>query len=99
LSGAEVSAGTGRRTAGTAAAPVYVQLQDPMALAFGAMALAGFGVLLFGAFVLISALVGTHPGATAYFATTPIYMPIVFGLGLVIVLFIIGAIVGRMGRR
>src|SRR5687767_10366748 len=39
----------------TAAAPVYVQQLDPSALAFGGAALAGFAMLLFGMYVLISA--------------------------------------------
>lgn len=81
------------------AAPVYVQTLDPNAMAFGGAALGGFVALLFGLFVLISALVGTYPEATKYFRSTSWYMPVVYGLGIAIVFGVFGLIVGKMGRK
>jgi hypothetical protein len=81
------------------AAPVYVQTLDPSAMAFGGAALGGFVVLLFGMFVLISALVGTYPDATKYFQKTSWFMPVVYGLGVAIVFGVIGLIGGKMGRK
>lgn len=81
----------------TAAAPVYVQPLDPMAPAFGAMALAGFAVLLYGMFVLISALVGAHPDAASYFDKTSPFVIAAYGLGLAVLLFVAGMLIGKAG--
>jgi hypothetical protein len=86
-------------TRGGLSQPVYVTPLDPMAPAFGAAALAGFAALLFGVFVLLSALAGTWPEATKYFDNQPFYMFILFGMGGVLVLFVLGLIVGKMARR
>jgi hypothetical protein len=93
----EVSVPTSRRGAGVA--PVYVQQLDPMAAAFGGAALGGAIVLMYGIFVLISALVGTKPAATTYFKGQEFYIPFAIFVGVSLVLGVIGAIVGRMGRR
>jgi hypothetical protein len=76
-----------------------VQQLDPMSLAFGAAALGGFAVLLYGMFVLVSALVGAYPPATSYFKDQAFYIPAVYGLGVALVFFIIGMVAGKMGRR
>jgi hypothetical protein len=81
------------------AAPIYVQPLDPMAPAFGAFALGGFVVLLYGMFVLISALVGAHPDAAAYFNNSAFYMPFLYGLGLAIIFLVVGMVVGKAVKR
>jgi len=68
-----------------------------MAPAFGWMSLAGFIAMLFGIFVLISAVVGVHPPIAAYF--NAFWMPIAYGLGLALVCFIIGMVAGKVARR
>ena len=85
----------------TTAAPVYIQVADPMAPAFGGAALAAAGVLMFGIFVLLAALAGTMPDAIRYFDKDKWYMSLVYGFGAVIVLFIIGMLIGKTtaGRR
>jgi hypothetical protein len=88
----DTPATSSRRAA--AATPVYVQAYDPMALAFGGAALGGFVMLLYGLYVLISAVVGASPG---YFRTAPLWMPAIIGLGIALVFAIIGAIAGRAG--
>jgi hypothetical protein len=103
---ADTGAGTGisgltdeapaRRATG---APIYTTAPDPMAPAFGGLALGGFAVLLYGMFVLVSALVGAYPGATSYFKNTAFYMPAVYGLGIAIVFFVIGMLMGKVARR
>ncbi|HZL34225.1 MAG TPA: hypothetical protein VFC78_02880 [Tepidisphaeraceae bacterium] len=89
----------------TAAAPVYVQAADPMAPAFGAMALGAAGVLIFAVYVLFASLAGTWPDAVQYFNRNAEgdhwYMVLVFGFGLCAVLFVIGLLIGKTtaGRR
>jgi hypothetical protein len=96
----EPTGGVSRATA----APVYVQAHDPLAPAFGAAALGAGFVLLFGIYILLSALAGTHPEAARYFHESQHgwYMAALFGFGLVLVFFIIGLLVGKTmsaGRR
>jgi hypothetical protein len=78
-----------------AAAPVYIQAADPLAPAFGGAALAAAGVLMFGIYVLMSAVAGVLPKETAYFANDKWYLPLVWGGGLVIFLFICGLLIGK----
>jgi hypothetical protein len=79
--------------------PILTERPDPLAPAFGGAALAGFGVLLFGIYVLISAVMGTHPAATEYFAKNGLMMALGFGFAAVVVLFILGLVIGRAARR
>ena len=83
----------------TAAAPVYVQTLDPMAPAFGGLALGGFAVLLYGMFVLISALVGTHPDAASYFAKTNPFLSFGYGLAVAVIFFVLGMLLGKFGPK
>jgi hypothetical protein len=78
-----------------AAAPVYVQASDPLAPAFGGAALAAAGVLMFGIYVLMSAVAGVLPKETAYFANKDWYLVLVYGGGAVIFLFIVGLLIGK----
>jgi hypothetical protein len=79
--------------------PVYVERPDPMSLAFGGASLAGFAILLYGMYVLISALVGAYPGATSYFRNTAFYIPLAYGLGAALLFFVIGMLAGKGMRR
>lgn len=78
--------------------PVMIEARDPMAPAFGAMALAASFFLLIGGLVLASGVMGTQPALVAKLGEFS--LPIVFaiGLGLAIVFGIIGMIVGRAAR-
>jgi hypothetical protein len=87
------------RGSAAAGGPVYIQSIDPAAAAFGAAALFAALAMLFGAYVLIAALVGTHPQATTYFADKNPLMPALFGLGGVIIFFVTGLLVGKAMAR
>jgi hypothetical protein len=81
-------------------APVYVQAYDPMAPAFGGMALAAAAVVLFGVFALISGVVGTSPGPLAWLrepshAANQLYFVLGGGLVLAIIFFVIGMLMGK----
>jgi len=92
-------AGASTPARGAASGPVYIQAIDPSAAAFGAAALAAALCLLFAAYVLISAMVGTHPPATVYFADKNPFMPALFGLGATVIFFVIGLLVGKTMAR
>jgi hypothetical protein len=53
--------GRGGITRSTLAAPVYVEVPDPMATAFGALALFGAIIVVFGMYVMVNAVLGVHP--------------------------------------
>ena len=78
------------------AAPVMVQALDSTAPAFGAAALAGFGAVLFAVFVLISTVVGAVPrdivNQLTNYGTFVIFG---IGMGLALLLFAIGWMVGK----
>jgi hypothetical protein len=82
-----------------AAPPVYIQQADPMAPAFGGAALAAAGVCLFGAFVLISSLVGTRPDIVQWFKAQSPFIAVAMGLGITLVFFVFGLIFGKLGKR
>jgi hypothetical protein len=84
---------------GAAAGPVYVQASDPSAAAFGAAALFAAVGMLFGAYVLISAMVGTRPAAITYFADKNSLMPALFGLAGVVIFFVLGLVMGKAMAR
>jgi hypothetical protein len=78
------------------AAPVMVQALDQTAPAFGAASLAGFAAVLFGAFVLISALSGAIPRETVKWLTDMgLFIIAGMGLGLALVLFALGWMLGK----
>jgi hypothetical protein len=74
-----------------------VEAYDPLAPAFGLAALAGFGAMLFGAWILLSAAAGALPDMARTLAEKQWY--IVFGIGLAValVLFVIGFLAGKAG--
>ena len=77
--------------------PVYVQAPDPLAPAFGAAALAAAGVIIFGIFAMICGVLGTWPDALKWFNDKSQQGLIVIGigLGLVVVFFVAGALIGK----
>jgi hypothetical protein len=81
-----------------AAPPVYVEMHDAWAPAFGGAALAAAGVIVFGMFVLVSAIAGTQPPAVKYFAQKPwdLWTSAALGLLPVVVFFVIGLILGKV---
>ncbi|HZN69794.1 MAG TPA: hypothetical protein VFB66_31255 [Tepidisphaeraceae bacterium] len=81
------------------AAPVMVQALDSTAPAFGAASLAGFAAMLFGAFVLISALVGAIPRETVEWLTSlGLFIVAAMGIGAALLLFALGWVVGKSVR-
>ena len=78
------------------AAPVMVQALDQTAPAFGGASLAGFAAVLFAAFVLISALSGAIPREIVKSLTDMgLFIIAGIGLGLALVLFALGWMLGK----
>jgi hypothetical protein len=94
MSGLEEPRGGPIRTVG---AVRYEEAADPLAPAFGAMALAAAIVCGFGIFVLTNAVVGVWPQFIADYRGNPQALWAFFGggLALAIVLFIVGWFVGK----
>jgi hypothetical protein len=78
--------------------PLYVEAADPLAPAFGGMALAGVIFLLFGAVAVFSAVMDTRPGLLDMVAKFSILVMAGIGLGLAVVFFIFGLIIGKAAR-
>ncbi len=82
----------------TAAAPVVIEKPDPSALGFGAAALGAFLVVAFGGFILAGAVLGHEASILHDLRTTPgsngmMYM--LASVGVVVVLFVVGWLVGK----
>jgi hypothetical protein len=90
-----VGMATPSRASAVAVGPASIEAADPSAVAFGAAALCAALVVLFGAYVLISAMVGSYPPATQWFARQQTWMAAVVGLAAAIVFFIVGLLVGK----
>jgi len=79
--------------------PVYVEAPDAMAPAMGWLALFGAGILLFGLFVLLNAVMGVRPsvieGMTGPNGKGLMYLGM--AAGGAVVFFVIGMIIGRIG--
>lgn len=88
-----------RSAAAGAAGPVSIEAPDPSAVAFGAAALCAAIAMMFGAYVLISAMVGSYPQATQWFGKQATWMAAVIGLAAAIVFFIVGLLVGKTVAR
>ena len=82
-----------------AAAPVFVERDDPLAPAFGGMALGAALVCLFGIFVLASAMFGGRPAALDWFRGKTLFVNAGIGLGLALLFFVFGLIGGRVAKR
>lgn len=84
---------------GALSAPIYVEADDAMAPAFGAMALAGVAVLVFGGFVLAASVMGYLPEVVKTMTAPAGNGLLYFGLGAlgILVFFAIGWFVGKSG--
>lgn len=96
IGGSQVVSSTQPRTIG---APVYVEAADPMAPAFGAMALGAAFFALFTGFFLLSGTMGYKPAMLAQFASYGLWVIFGIGLAVAIVFFIVGMIIGRATTR
>jgi hypothetical protein len=76
--------------------PATFELPDPMAPAFGGAALGAFLVLLVGAYVLVSSVVGAPNTLAASLASHGLWMIAVGGLIVSVIFFIVGLILGKM---
>ena len=85
-----------------AGGPVYVEAADPMAPAFGAMALATAIVALLGLLVTAAGVLGVKPGLLSFLESNGQALPAlyVFGGGavLAIIFFIVGMVIGKSGK-
>jgi len=79
--------------------PVYVEAPDALAPAMGALALAGALIVMFGAIVLGNYLMGVRPEFIAKMGQPGgngmVYL--LLGVGALIVFFVVGLIVGKLG--
>ena len=67
--------------------------------AFGAAALAAVVMLAFGAFALMSAMFNTEPDIVAKMANLGFWIVSAIGLGVALIFFVVGLIIGRAGSR
>ncbi len=81
--------------------PIYVEAADPAAPAFGAAALAATIAVLFGGFVLVSAMLGTRPEMIKSLADSGkgLWFMAIIGLVVVVVFFVIGLFIGKAAKR
>ena len=89
-------------TTRVSAAPQYVERADPMAPMFGALALGGSIMLLFGVFVVITQLAGTRPDIVGWFGGfegSQFWVATGVGIGVAVVCGIIGMVAGRVATR
>jgi hypothetical protein len=94
--GVAMAAARGRAPVGTV---VQVEAADPMAPAFGGMALAGAIVCLFGAIAVFSGVMDTQPGVLAMLRDYSFMIIALGALGLAVIFFVFGLILGRAGSR
>jgi hypothetical protein len=83
--------------------PVYVEAPDAMAPAMGWLAIFGAGIVIFGLFVLLNAVMGVRPQVVAGMSgpghNGMVYL--LMALGGAAVFFVIGLVIGKMntGKR
>ena len=80
----------------TLRSPEYVERRDPLALAFGLMALGAVIFMILGMTALSGGVLGIRPAIIQAMETYQYLIVAAFGLGLVALLFIIGLIFGRL---
>lgn len=78
------------------AAPVYVTKPDPLAPAFGGLALGAAICLLAAIYVLVSAMAGSWNDFTRYFDKDKQMFPLYYGLGICVLLFVFGLLIGKL---
>lgn len=79
-------------------APVYVEAADWTAPAFGGAALGGVAMLLFSAFVITSAVLGTQPDIINQLAEKGLWFLFGAGLAVAAVLAAVGLVIGKASR-
>ena len=79
--------------------PLYVEASDPMAAAFGGMALAAVIMLLLAAVALTSAVMDARPGLLEMLARLNLLYLAGAGLLMAVVFFVFGMIMGRAAAR
>jgi hypothetical protein len=81
--------------------PVLVEAADPMAPAIGGLALGGALVVIVGILVLINATTGVRPDWLAKMSgpAGQGYMYLGIALGICVVLFIVGMVMGKVAKR
>ncbi|MDB5323624.1 MAG: hypothetical protein JWN40_5255 [Phycisphaerales bacterium] len=79
--------------------PVYVEAPDALAPALGWLAIFGAGVVIFGLFVLLNAVMGVRPAMIAGMSgpTGKGMVYLLMALGGAALFFVIGLIIGKMG--
>lgn len=81
------------------ATPVYVEAHDGMAPAFGAACLGAFVFMLFGFLALSGGMAGYRTDLVKTLAAYGFLVVSAIGLGVVVIFFLIGLIVGRVSGR
>ncbi len=84
------------------AAPIYIEAADPMATALGALALGSAVVVCIGLFLLGNVILGYRPdmlGQLAMKTGTNWKMYMGIGVGIPIIFFIVGLLIGKSGRK
>jgi len=79
--------------------PIVVEKADPLAPAFAGLGVGAVIAMLFAAFALTSATVGVYPDYVKAAHDYNFGMVFLFGLGLSVVCFVIGLVIGKMGTR
>jgi len=82
----------------TAAVPVFIEARDPLADAFGFMALAGVAIIIFSVFVLANAVFNVHPQFVSELSGKPENKGMLWILGggiLAVAFFGIGWFIGK----
>ncbi len=77
----------------------FVEAVDPMAGAFGGLALGTAIVMLLGIFVLLSAIYGVHPSSLDW--TTKYTLPILLAIcaAIPVLFFVFGLLIGKSGAK
>jgi hypothetical protein len=87
----------GQRRGGVSA-PMYIEAPDAMAPAFGWMAAAGAIMLAFAGLAITSAVLGTRPGLIEMTVKSTFLIMAAAGVGLAVIFFIVGLVVGKSVR-
>jgi len=83
----------------TIVTPTYIEAPDSLAPALGGFALGAAAAVMFGIFVLTSAVVGHYPPIVKQMADYSLWAIAGAGIGLAILFFIVGMLFGKAGAR
>jgi hypothetical protein len=81
--------------------PVYIEREDPLAPAFGGAALGAAVVCMFAIFILVCSIRGTRPAVLDHnlLKGATVMSGVLYGMAIVVILFIGGFILGRVVKR